>query len=127
MSDTKYLDTFLNLKIISKLRAHDRLDTSQPVFKIHSATYLIPLWVIRWWTRGSREHDVSRIETLFNDAAEILNSDTDEGRKSQIADAMEQALNGLRNLCRTYESDATIQSRVEVVIDNAERTICTEE
>ena len=124
MKNTKYLDLFLNLKIISKLRAHDRLDTSQTVFRIHSSTYFIPLWVIRWWTRGSREHDVARIETLYKEAAEFINmEDNDDGERSQIMTAMDQSVSGLRNICTTYDGDATIQSRVEVIIDNTERLL----
>lgn len=124
MKSNKYLDLFLNLKIISKLRAHDRLDTSQTVFRIHSSTYFIPLWVIRWWTRGSREHDVARIETLYKEASEFIsNMEFDDGERSQILVAMEQSITGLRNICTTYDSDATIQSRVEVIIDNSERLI----
>ncbi len=119
-----YLELFLNLKIVSKLRSHDRLDTSQSVFRIHGSNYLIPLWVIRWWTRGSREHDVSRIESLYKKATEFVNDDDmDNGQKSQILSAMEHSTNGLRNICTTYDNDATIQSRIEVVIDNTERLL----
>ena len=124
MKSTKYLDLFLNLKIVSKLRAHDRLDTSQTIFRIHSSTYFIPLFLIRWWTRGNREHDVARIETLYKEAADFVHADeTDEGERSQILSAMEQSISGLRNICTTYDNDATIQSRVEVIIDNTERLL----
>ena len=124
MKSNKYLDLFLNLKIVSKLRAHDRLDTSQTIFRIHSSTYFIPLFLIRWWTRGNREHDVARIETLYKEASEFVHSDdSDEGERSQILTAMEQSTSGLRNICTTYDNDATIQSRVEVIIDNTERLL----
>lgn len=120
----QYLELFLNLKIISKLRAHDRLDTSQTIFRIHNSHYFIPLWVMRWWTRGSREHDVSRLDSLYKKSYDFVNDvETDEGQKNQILSAIEHSLVGLRNICTTYDNDATIQSRVEVLIDNSERLL----
>lgn len=122
--NNSYLEILLNLKVISKLRAHDRLDTSQSVFRIHGSNYFIPLWVVRWWTRGSREHDVSRLESLYKSANEVVNDDdTEENRRSQILTALEQSTSGLRNICTTYDNDATIQARIEVIIDNAEQLI----
>lgn len=122
--NNSYLEILLNLKVISKLRAHDRLDTSQAVFRIHGSSYLIPLWVVRWWTRGSREHDVSRLESLYKSATEYINDEeTEDNRRTQILTAMEQSTTGLRNICTTYDNDATIQARIEVIIDNAEQLI----
>ena len=122
--NNSYLEILLNLKVISKVRAHDRLDTSQSVFRIHGSSYLIPLWVVRWWTRGSREHDVSRLESLYQSATEFVSdSETEENKRAQILAAMEHSCSGLRNICTTYDNDATIQARIEVIIDNAEQLI----
>jgi hypothetical protein len=119
-----YLEIILNLKIISKLRAHDRLDTSQTVFRIHSSTYFIPLWVVRWWTRGSREHDIARLESLYKNAADNINDeDLEDSKRAQILTALEYSKEGLHNICTTYEADATIQARIEVIIDNAQHLI----
>lgn len=121
-----YLEILLNLKIISKLRAHDRLDTSQSVFRIHGSYYFIPLWAVRWWTRGSREHDVARLESLYKAAIEYVNADdADEARRTQVLTAMEHSTAGLRNICTTYDNDATIQSRIEVIIDSADQLIAS--
>lgn len=111
--DNPHLDTILNLKIVSRVRAFDRLDTTSPIFRIRNASYLVPQWLYRWWTHSSRAHDVSRLEVLYKNAFDICSSDD----RGLIMNDLEQSLTGLKALSTTYEDDATIQSRIEVIID----------
>ena len=121
MNTNKYLNLFLNLKIIGKLKPHVRLNTSESVFRIYNSSYFIPIWIVRWFTSGNREHDVARIESVYKEAGEFVhNEENDEGERSQILTAMEQSIVGLHNIGTTYDSDVTIQSRIEVIICNTE-------
>lgn len=112
--DNPHLDTILNLKIVSRVRAFDRLDTTAPIFRIRNASYLVPQWLYRWWTHSSRAHDVSRLEVLYKNAFDICDGDD----RALIITDLEQSLTGLKALSTTYEDDATIQSRIELIIDS---------
>ena len=117
--DNPHIDTILNLKIISRVRAFDRLDTTTSVFHIRNASSYIPQWLYRWWTSSSREHDVSRLEALYKNAFEVCNGPD----RNIIIQDLEQSIAGLKALNTTYDDDATIQSRIELIIDNIENIL----
>ena len=121
--DNPHLDTILNLKIVSRVRAYDRLDTTTSIFKIRNASYLVPQWLYRWWTHSSRTHDVSRLEVLYKNAFEICESD----QRDTVLKDLEHSLTGLKALSTTYEDDAQTQSRIELIIDNIEKVLQEEE
>lgn len=56
---------------------------------------------------------MSRLEVLYKNAFDICSSDD----RGLIMNDLEQSLTGLKALSTTYEDDATIQSRIEVIID----------
>ena len=117
--ENPHLDTILNLKIVSRVRAFDRLDTTTQIFKIYNASFIIPQWVYRWWTRSSRAQDVTRLESLYKNAFEICDSDD----RNMVINDLEQSLSGLKALSKTYEDDATTQSRIEVIMDHIAKVL----
>ena len=108
----------LNLKIITRLRAHDRLDTTTPIFRIHTNN-MIPQWLYRWWNSSNRAHDISRIEALYASAFEILETSD----RDRIEDDLQESVSGLKALLTTYDNDATTQARLDVIIDNINRML----
>ena len=111
------MELFINLRVLGKIRAHDRLDTSGPTFRIYTAGF-VPLFLYRWWHRSSRERDIARIEEVYDSAFKIF--EDDERDTHRIQREMELSVSGLRSLCTTYEDDATVVARLEMLVDRIE-------
>jgi len=107
-------NTIINLKIISKLQPHMRLDTSATLYKIYDTRGLIPTWAIRWWSGYNRKQDISRLSTLYEKAIEIITANED---LIQLSTSITSSINGLENLKVTYEDDLTIVSNLEYIIE----------
>ena len=104
----------INLKIISKLQPHVRLDTSGTLFKIYQSGGYIPVWAVRWWAVHNRKQDLARVALLFEETFEYINNG---GHDAQIRTALKDSIVGLRNLKTTYEEDITSVSSIEYIID----------
>jgi len=109
-------NTLVNLRVIHSLQCHERLDTTQPLFKIHQPLSWVPVWVKRWWAAQTRRTDISRIHTLYQTAVHFV--DTNHEDSMRIIEYIRDSTNGLKNLKTTYEQDSTIVAQVDVIIDN---------
>jgi len=109
-------NTLVNLRVIHSLQCHERLDTTQPLFKIHQPLSWVPVWVKRWWASQTRRTDISRIHTLYQTAIHFV--DTNHEDSMRIIEYIRDSTNGLKNLKTTYEQDSTIVAQVDVIIDN---------
>jgi hypothetical protein len=107
-------NTIINLKIISKLQPHMRLDTSSTLYRIYDARGIIPIWAIRWWAGYNRKQDISRLSTLYEKAIEIARTNN---QLVQLSDAVKNSISGLENLKVTYEDDLTIVSNLEYIVE----------
>jgi hypothetical protein len=106
----------INLKVLQSLQCHVKLDTTETLFKIHSAASWIPSWMKRWWAQQTRLTDITRIQTLYQDAQKKV----DEGhpQAERIKKYLFESQKGLINLKTTYRNDPTIVALLEVIIDN---------
>jgi hypothetical protein len=111
---TTLKNIIINLKIISKLQPHVRLDTSGILFKIYNSTGYLPVWAVRWWAVHNRKQDLSRVALLFEETFTYI---TDGGKDPQIMTALKDSIVGLKNLKTTYEEDITSVSSIEYIID----------
>ena len=112
---------YVNLKIIARLEAFQRINTRASLFKISPLeqpnNYLglfSPQWLTRWWSGSSRESDFSRIRDLYVLAFERLDEghDTDNLKKH-----LDESTKGLMNLKKTYENDMTLICRLETLLE----------
>jgi len=112
---------YVNLKIIARLEAFQRINTRASLFKIspleqpnNYLSLLSPQWLQRWWTGSSRESDFSRIRDLYVLAFERLDEghDTDNLKKH-----LDESTKGLMNLKKTYENDMTLICRLETLLE----------
>ncbi len=111
MSDIK--NKIINMKVISKLQPHVRLDTSGPLFKIYQPQPYVPVWFSRWYSRHNRAQDIARVTNLYQDVVELQ----DDSNRIQIQKCLKDSIAGLTNLKTTYEEDLTCSSSIEYVIE----------
>ena len=116
MASNTRQNLIINLKVISKLQPHVKLDTSSALFKINQSPQFCPEYVWRWWMVHNRKQDLARISLLFE---ESLKEKGDE----QVVKALREATQGLNSLKTTYEEDATIVAMIEYIIENLNREL----
>ena len=110
----------INLKVLSKLRPHQRIDTTASLFSICSPTQSIWLSITRWWSGARRTVDIARIQTLYEKAiTEVTQTDD----SSVILNAMKDSLVGLEHFKTTYEGDSTSVANIEYIIDVVSATL----
>jgi hypothetical protein len=109
--------TLINLRVLSSLESHNRLDTTESLFKIHQAANWIPVWMKRWWASQNRQTDISRIQTLYQKAIEFL-KEPDEARATRMSQYVNDSKTGLQNLKTTYTNDKTMLALIDVILDS---------
>ena len=113
----------INLKVISKLQPHVRIDTSGSLFKIYTPAAYLPTWAQRWFASHNRKQDLSRVTLLFEEVTLLLKN----GCKSeQLVSALRESIVGLRNLKTTYELVLVPQHVLEYIIDHSSPYIYSE-
>ncbi len=106
----------INLRVLQSLQCHNRLDTTETLFKIHTPLQWIPTWLKRWWASQTRTTDISRIQTLYQNAARHL--DDNHPESSRLREYVDDSRQGLENLRTTYANDSTIVARLDVILDS---------
>jgi len=107
----------INMKVISKLQPHVRLDTSSTLFKIYQPNTYMPVWIQRWWAVHNRKTDIARVALLYEQVLRIANDGVEEDTKVQLKHALKDSIAGLNNLKTTYEEDITCASSIEYIIE----------
>jgi hypothetical protein len=106
----------INLKVLQSLNTNVRLDTTEDLFKVHSTANWVPAWVKRWWASQSRLTDITRIQTLYQDAQKHVADEHPQAER--IRSYLILSKKGLKNLKTTYRNDPTIAALIEVIIDS---------
>lgn len=110
----------INLKVLSKLRPHQRIDTTGALFRICSPAQSFWISIQRWWTGSRRSVDIARIQTLYEKAiTEVTQTDD----PSVVLAAMKDSLTGLDHFKTTYEGDSTSVANIEYIIDVVSATL----
>ena len=106
----------INLKVLQSLNTNVRLDTTETLFRIHSAASWVPSWMKRWWAQQSRITDIGRIQTLYQDAIKLVHDEHEQS--TRIQKYMVESLKGLKNLKTTYRNDPTVIALIDVILDS---------
>ena len=102
---------WINLKILSKLPPHAKLNTQHELFYIEYNS-LFSFTSIKRMIRGdNRTIAIKRIDKLVKDSVDALNNDP------TIKTHLEGAMYGLENLKKTYSNDITIIASIDRIID----------
>jgi hypothetical protein len=118
----------INMKVISKLQPHVRLDTSSTLFKIYQPNAYMPVWIQRWWAVHNRKTDIARVSQLYEQTLKMAdNWDGEEDVKIQIKHALKESIKGLNNLKTTYEDDITCSASIEYIIDSIQPYVIEED
>jgi hypothetical protein len=121
----------LNLKILSKIKEHDKLSTNDKIIKIDSPS--IFQGMTRWINSEGRGVTLERLKEIIDDTLDITeklldsekikkdyNSRDLEENNSQIFQKfiieMTNCLLGLENLKKTYGEDILIASQIDLLL-----------
>ena len=114
-------NVLINLRVLQSLQCHNRLDTTQPLFKIHTPLQWIPTWAKRWWAQQTRMTDISRIQRLYHEASTHIRQN--HSQADRLKTYLNESTRGLENLKTTYENDPTIVARIDVILDSVQQIL----
>ena len=100
----------VNLRVLSKLKPGDRLQTVDSRYFGIDRGWLT--WLTRWIRSDNRTNTIDRIEETFARAATCEDCDA----------LVNAAKAGVRELCATYVGDETTVARLEAIIDSGVKT-----
>lgn len=109
-------NTLINLRVLQSVQCHNRLDTTQTLFQIHTPLHFFPIWAKRWWAAQSRSTDISRIQSVYTEAVQLI--DSDHPQSARLLEYLDGSRRGLENLKTTYTNDPTIVARIDVILDS---------
>lgn len=112
--------TLINLRVLQSLECHSRLDTTERLFKIHVAAQWIPIFFKRWWASQNRLTDIARIQSLYQQATECIEKNTNNDSERMRLYVV-NSKRGLRNLQTTYENDKTMVALIDVILDSVKQ------
>lgn len=108
----------INLKVLQSLNTNVRLDTTETLFRIHSAGAWVPTFLRRWWAQQNRLTDITRIQTLYQKAIKHVNEKHTDA--TRIKKYLDESKNGLTNLKTTYRNDPTVMALIDVILDSVD-------
>lgn len=122
-----YETTLINLRILRSLEPGFRLDTSKRLFRVHQKrNQLLPTWFARWWNSQDRQSDISRIQLLYHQSQQCIQSS--EGKvKERMVEYVRESIEGLKNLQTTYRTDLTMFALIDVILDQIQKHKCQQE
>ena len=112
-----YETTLINLRILRSLEPGFRLDTSKKLFRVYQKrNQMVPTWFARWWNSQDRQSDISRIQLLYHQSQQCIQSS--EGKvKERMVEYVRESIEGLKNLQTTYRTDLTMFALIDVILD----------
>lgn len=118
-----YSRTVINLKVLSKVKDHQRLYIDNGVFSIEEVptnrAYRLWNWIARSMSNQSRSQMLTHLTFLATDCERWINA----GNSGDVADFIENALPGLESLKRTYIKDITTTASIEFIESRFKRMI----
>ena len=120
MDSQKFNEIIVNLNVLAELKEKNKLTTKETFFNIDTSySYLQPGF--RWLYGNSRDESISKINNLINEAFKFYKS------KPEIINYLSKSKSGLENLKKTYNDCAKSQARINVIIDEINRFINSQE
>ena len=114
----EFENMLINLKVLQSLNTNVRLDTTETLFKIHSAGAWVPTFLRRWWAQQNRLTDITRIQTLYQMATRWVLEHHPQSER--IKKYLNDSKQGLTNLKTTYRNDPTVMALIDVILDSVD-------
>lgn len=111
----------VNLKVVSKLKRGQKLNTRMHYFQIVEKSVFNSVGFFRWLNGESREQTISSLTELVNSCI-----NTDVLKKDEIPIIVKEVVKtseGLCNLIFTYSDDSTVESSLTLIIEQIERFV----
>ena len=115
-------DIILNLKIISKIKQHEKLIV---VNKTLVVDHRIAQPICRWYTADNRKDTLDFITSVINSALEYTPQATHQVfDKDLVRNELLNTLTGLDNISATYKLDNLIIAKIDLIRDKINK-LCT--
>ena len=111
----------LNLKMIAKVRQHEKISTRNSVAVVEKNSLVQGLW--RWVYGEKRKLNLQYLTQVFERSFAYLQIHPADFR---VMTEIRNATQGLQNLKTTYEDDPLTVARIQVLIDNIESKMSVE-
>lgn len=124
INDRSSDELLTSLKVISRVRQHERLSTSGSTVRVETYEGIVQS-IMRWFNGESRDRNIETISTIIANAFTQLELRSTKENQSaadrvfivRLRDELHNTLRGLSNLQTTYERDSVAFSRIEVLRD----------
>lgn len=113
--------TLINLRVLQSLQSHTRLDTTQTLFRVHTPASWIPTWLKRWWGAQTRLTDISRVQSLYQEA--LGHIENNHPQSDRLREYLSESRKGLYQLKTTYAQDPTVTALLDVILDTVSQTV----
>jgi hypothetical protein len=109
----------INLKVISKLKRGEKLNTRLHRFTI-DGSYFHPRFLFRWLNSESRDQTIDAIDALVTSCV------CQEGTANEeLVEQLIQTAKGIGNLQSTYNEDQTTCAGIEMILEKIEHFVVT--
>jgi hypothetical protein len=110
-----------NLKVVSRVRAGQKLNTRYHHYSIEEYGYLSYKSLLRWANGESRDQTVDALTQLVESCVEQHGMKEDE--KKRLLFQLNDASVGIKNLSITYKDDSTTCAGLEYILEMIKRFI----
>ena len=112
----------VNLRVLGKLKAEEKLSRSGPYLVIDCQSYMTPL--LRYLRSENRLQMIMELESLYSETLRIIkDSRTSKEWSDMLGRLVCESLCGITVLQQTYHADATVVSRPEQMLEIANAAI----
>lgn len=105
----------INLKVVSKLKRGEKLNTRFYRFTIESTNLLSTSAIFRWLNGESRDQTIDALDSLISSC--VNQNGLSERENTDLVEQLLSASEGIKNLAQTYKDDQTTCAGIEMILE----------
>ena len=127
MSSTPERRLLVNLRIISAILPHQKLNAKRDLLSVEPPSWF-PEALYRWFRGDDRETCLRRLEELVTEAisaVECAGRLNDRKKQNKFLAHIHRTIPGFQNMTQTYASDATTVAKIELFREQCQDILST--
>ena len=105
----------INLKVVSKLKRGQKINTRFYRFTIETTSVLSTSFLMRWINGESRDQTIDALDSLVSSCVNQVG--LNERENNDLVDQLISASEGIKNLAQTYKDDQTTCAGIEMILE----------
>ena len=106
----------INLKVVSKLKRGEKLNTRYYRFTIESIAMFSPQFFFRWVNGESRDQTIDALDSLISSCV-MQSGSLEKPELDELISQLMLASQGIQNLAQTYKDDPTTCAGIEMILE----------